>query len=137
MIVSFYWNNVFEPSFATFQIRVEFNSCTIHWCVVDEGVSISIISSYDWIGFSSLDLVLASNQLLDFDTIINDPLGVLPQFVIMLDNKTFLVSGVVRKGPLDFNILLGHDYMYDMNDVMSLFLYAMHFPHNGIIVTIN
>jgi hypothetical protein len=43
----------------------------------------------------------------------------------------------VVQGPLDFNMLLGHDYVYAMNTVVSTLFRVMHFPHNGSIVTID
>jgi hypothetical protein len=43
----------------------------------------------------------------------------------------------VVQGPLDFNMLLGHDYVYSMNVVVSMLFQVMHFPHNGSIVTID
>ena len=39
--------------------------------------------------------------------------------------------------PLDFNFLLGHDYVYAMNVVVSTLFRVMHFPHNGSIATID
>ena len=44
---------------------------------------------------------------------------------------------MVVQGPLDFNILLGHDYVYAMKDVVSTLFRVMHFPHDGKIVTID
>jgi hypothetical protein len=41
------------------------------------------------------------------------------------------------QGTLDLNMLLGHDYVYAMNVVVSTFFWVMHFPHNGSIVTID
>jgi hypothetical protein len=44
---------------------------------------------------------------------------------------------IVVKGPLDFNMLIRCDYVYDMNVVVSTLFQVMHFPHNGSIVTID
>jgi hypothetical protein len=43
----------------------------------------------------------------------------------------------VVQGPLDFNMLLGHDYVYAMHVVVSTLFWVMHFPHNGSIVSID
>jgi hypothetical protein len=43
----------------------------------------------------------------------------------------------VVPGPLDFNMLLGHDYVYVINVVVSMIFRVMHFHHNGSIVTID
>jgi hypothetical protein len=63
--------------------------------------------------------VSATSQLLDFDRRPSEYLGILPQFPITLGGKTILVNMIVVQGPLDFNMLLGHDYVYAMNVVVS------------------
>jgi hypothetical protein len=82
-------------------------------------------------------LVLATIQLLDFDRRPSEYLGILPQFPITLGGKNFLVDMIVVDFPLDFNMLLGYDYVYAMNVVVSTLFRVMHFPHNESIVTIN
>ena len=44
---------------------------------------------------------------------------------------------MVVQGPLDFNLLLGRDYVYTLNTVVSTLFRVMHFPHDGKIVTID
>ena len=44
---------------------------------------------------------------------------------------------MVVQGPLDFNIILGHDYVYTIKSVVSTLFRVMHFPHDGKIVTID
>ena len=46
-------------------------------------------------------------------------MGVLPQLPITLGGKTVLIDMMVVDSPLDFNMLLGHDFVYAMNDVVS------------------
>jgi hypothetical protein len=43
----------------------------------------------------------------------------------------------VVQGPLDFNMLLGRDYVYAMNILVSMLFRVMNFLHDGSIVTIN
>jgi hypothetical protein len=139
-MVSFDWNDLVEPhlpSSAPFQIRVEVNSKNIYRCIVDEGASASILSSSAWKDLGSPELVSASHELLDFDRCPSEYLGILPQFPISLGGKIVLVDVIVVQGPLDFNMLLGHDYVYAMNVVVSTLFWVMHFPHNGSIVTID
>jgi hypothetical protein len=56
---------------------------------------------------------------------------------ISLGGNIVLVDFIVVQGPLDFNMLLGRDYVYAMNAVVSTLFWVMHFPHNGSIVTID
>ena len=79
----------------------------------------------------------AINQILDFNRIPTTPLGILPYFPITLGGKTVCIDVMVVQGPLDFNLLLGHDYVYAMNAVVSTLFRVMHFPHEGKIVTID
>ena len=44
---------------------------------------------------------------------------------------------MVVQGPLDFNLLLGRDYVYAMKVVVSTLFRVMHFPNVGKIVTID
>ena len=44
---------------------------------------------------------------------------------------------MVVRGPLDFNLLLGRDYVYAMKAVVSTLFRMMSFPHNGNIVTVD
>jgi hypothetical protein len=75
--------------------------------------------------------------MLAFDRCPSEYLGIFPQFPISLGGNIFLVDVIVVKGPLDFHILLGHDYVYSMDVVVSTLFRGMYFPHNGIIVTID
>jgi hypothetical protein len=139
-MVSFDWNDLVEPhlpSSAPFQIMVGINKLGIRRTIVDEGSSASLLSSSAWKDLGSPKLVSATSELLDFDRRPSECLGILPQFPIMLGGKTVLVDLLVVPGPLDFNFLLGHDYVYAMNVVVSMLFRVMHFPHNGSIVTID
>lgn len=41
---------------------------------------------------------------------------------------------MVVRGPLDFNLFLGRDYVYAMKAIISTLFCVMSFPHNGNIV---
>jgi hypothetical protein len=45
------------------------------------------------------------------------PHGILPTFLIQLGGKTVEVDVGVVDAPLDYNLLLGHNWTYAMNDV--------------------
>jgi hypothetical protein len=109
----------------------------IHRCIVDEGSSTSILSSLAWKALGSPKIVSATSELLAFDRRPSECLGILPQFPITLGGNIVLVDLLVVSGPLDFNMLLGCDYVYAMKVVVSMLFCVMHFPHNGSIVTID
>ena len=64
-------------------------------------------------------------------------LGILPHFPITLEGKTICIDVITVQGPLDFNLLLGRDYVYAMKAVVSTLFRVMYFPHDGNIVTID
>ena len=107
--------------------------CTI----VDKGASVSILSSTTWQYLGSPHLVPTTNQILDFNQRPTAPLGILPHLPITLGGKNVCIDVMVVQGHLDFNILLGRDCVYTMNDVVSTLFRVIHFPHDGRIVTID
>jgi len=139
-MVSIDWNDLVEPrlpSFAHFQRRVEVNSKNIYRCIVDEGASVSILSSSAWKSLGFPKLVSPTSELRAFERSPSECLGIIPQLPITLDGKTVLVNLLVVPIPLYFNKLLGHDYVYAMNIVVSTLFHVMNFPHNRSIVAIN
>lgn len=46
-------------------------------------------------------------------------LGILPQFPITLGGKSIYKDVMVVQGSLDFSLLLGRDYVYDMGSLIS------------------
>jgi hypothetical protein len=122
-MVSFDWNDLFEPclpSSAPFQIRVEFNSTNIYRCIVDEGSSTSILSSSVWKLLGSLELVSTLHELLAFDRCPSEYLGILPQLPISVGGKIILFDVIVVQVPLDFNMIIGRDYVYSMNAMVFM-----------------
>ena len=64
-------------------------------------------------------------------------MGILSQTPVTLGGKTILVDFMVIEDPLDFNMLLGCDYVYAMQAVVSTFFRVMYFNHGEEIVTID
>ena len=78
-----------------------------------------------------------TDQILAFNQIPTTPLGTLPYFPITLGGQTVCIDVMVVQGPLDFNMLLGRDYVYAMKAVVSTLFRVIHFLHDGNIVTID
>ena len=77
----------------------------------------------------SPSLVLTASQLLAFDRRTCIALGIISQKPVTLGGKTVLVDFMVIEDPLEFNMLLGHDYVYAMQAVVSTFFRVMYFNH--------
>jgi hypothetical protein len=76
-------------------------------------------------------------NLLAFNKITSQPLGTLPQFSITLGGKTVFIDVVVVQDPLDFNLLLGRDYVYSMKAIVSTLFRVIYFSHDGRVMTID
>jgi len=76
-------------------------------------------------------------ELRAFDGRILPHLGILPNLPINLGGKMIVTNIFVMIGPMDLNILLGHDFIYAMNFVVSSLFQVMIFPHEGHIITID
>jgi hypothetical protein len=75
--------------------------------LIDEGVSISILSSFPWKALGCSQLAPVTQNLLSFNRRTSQTLGTLPQFPITLGGKTVFIDVRVIQDPLDFSLLLG------------------------------
>ena len=63
--------------------------------------------------------------------------GILLYVPISLGGKTVLIDIEVVNAQLDYNLLLGRNYMYVMQALASTIFLQMMFPHDGKIVTVD
>ena len=120
-----------------FEITVQAFGLVIPSTIIDEGVSVSVLSSTTWQAFGSPPLAPVTQNLLAFNRRTSQPLGILPRLPITLGGKTVHMDVMVFPGPLDFNLLLGRDYTYAMGVLFSSLFRVVYFPHEGWIVTID
>jgi hypothetical protein len=73
-------------------------------------------------------------NLLAFNIRTSHTLGVLPHFPVTLGGKTVFIDVMVVHNPLDFDLLLGREYVYAMKDIVSTLFRVIYFPHDGRIV---
>src|ERR1700686_3893612 len=102
--------------------------------IIDDGASVSILSSTAWKALGSPSLLPEMRNMTGFDKGTSRPLGILPNVPITLRRKTIHMNMMVVQGPLDYNVLLGHDYIYFMGAVISSLFRVMCFPHEGRVV---
>jgi hypothetical protein len=125
------------PSHIPFQITVQVCGRDVPQTLIDEGASISILSSLAWQALGCPQLALVTQNLLAFNRRTSQPLGTLPQFPVTLGGKTVFIDVMVVQDPLDFSLLLGRDYVYAMKAIVSTLFHVIYFPHDGRIVTID
>ena len=102
--------------------------------IIDEGASVSILSSTAWKALGSPSLLPEMRNLIGFDKGTSRPLGIFPSLPITLRGKNIYLNIMVVQGPLDYNLLLGHDYIYSMGAIVSSLFRVMCFPHEGRVV---
>ena len=105
--------------------------------IIDEGASVSILSSTSWQALGSPPLALVTQNMLGFNKGTSRLLGFLPQLPITLGGKMVYLNVMVVPGPLDYNLLLGRDYVYHMGAIVSTLFRVICFLHEGRIVTID
>jgi hypothetical protein len=62
---------------------------------------------------------------------------VLNAFPIELESKIIIVEAEVVDEPLDYNLLLGHCWIYSMSSMVSTLFHVLFFHHQGKIVTVD
>ena len=70
-------------------------------------------------------------MLIDFDGRSFRPHGILPSLKVCLGGKTVSIEVVVVDAPLDYNLLLGRNWIYSMQAVASSLFCIVCFPFNG------
>jgi hypothetical protein len=123
------------PSYIPFQITVQVCGRDVTKTLIDEGSSVSILSSIAWQALGCPSLVPVTQNLLAFNRRTSQPLGTLPQFPITLGGKTIFIDVMIVQDPLDFSLLLGRDYVYAMKAIVSTLFRVIYVPHDGRVVT--
>jgi hypothetical protein len=95
------------PSHIPFQITVQVCGRDVPQTLIDEGSSVSILSSIAWQALGCPPLAPVTQNLLAFNRRTSQPLGTLPQFPVTLGGKTVFIDVMVVQDPLDFSLLLG------------------------------
>jgi hypothetical protein len=90
-----------------------------------------------WKAIGSPTLSQSLTMLTAFDGHSFSPHGILPTFPVHLGGKTVEVDVEVVDAPLDYNLLLGHNWTYSMISVVFPIIHTLCFPHDGKIMTID
>ena len=102
--------------------------------IIYEGAFVSILSSTAWKALGSPSLLPEMRYLTGFEKGTSRPLGILPSFPITLRRKIVYLNVMVVQGHLDYNLLLGRDYIYSMGAIVFSLFQVMCFPPEGRVV---
>jgi hypothetical protein len=120
-----------------FQIHVDYSKYTIKCIVIDEGVVTCVMSLTCWKDTGSPTLSQYPTMLITFDGHYFHPHGIITTFPVQLGGNMVEVDVEVVDMPLDYNLLLGHNWTYAMTAVVSHFFCTLFFPHEGKIMMID
>lgn len=85
-----------------------------------------------WKVIGSPSLNQSPTTLKAFDGRRFKPSGILNMLQVELASKTVSVEFEVIDRPLDYNLLLGHTWIYAMAAVVSTYIRMIAFPHQGV-----
>ena len=105
--------------------------------MIDEGTAASVMYLSGWKGLGSLELSKSATVLTTFDGRSFRPHGIILSLKVHLGGKTIAIEVEVVDAPLDYNLLLGQNWMYSMQAIASSLFRVACFPHNGKIVMID
>jgi hypothetical protein len=117
------------PYHVAFQIHVEYSKYTIKQSVVDEGATTCVMSLVCWKAIGSPTLSKSLTMLTTFDDHSFHPHGILPAFPVQLGGNIVEVEVEVVDAPLDYNLLLGHNWTYAIFTIISFVFHILCFPH--------
>ena len=107
------------PYYMPLLIHVECLNMTIKCTVIEEGTTSSMMSLSCWKGLGSPELSQSTTMLTTFDGRLFRPHGFLPSRKVCLGGKPVAIEVEVVDAPLDYNILLGRNWMYSMQAITS------------------
>ena len=87
--------------------------------MINEGAAASVMSLSCCKGLGSPELSQSTTMLTAFDGISFWPQRILPSLKVQLGGKTITIEVEVVDAPLDYNLLMGWNWMYSMQVVAS------------------
>ena len=107
------------PYYVSLLIHVECHNMTVKRTMIDEGVVASVMSLSCWKGLGCPELSKSLTMLTVFDGRYFMPHEILPSLKFHLGGKTISIEVEVVDAPLDYNLLLGRNWMYSMQAIAS------------------
>ena len=100
-------------------IHVECLNMIVKHTMIDEGVATSVMSLSCWKGLGSPELSKSATMLTAFNGRSFRLHRILPSLKVHLGGKTVAIEIEVVDVPLDYNLFLGRNWMYNMQFVDS------------------
>ena len=139
LALSFDMSNVKKrlPHHMAFQIKSTYQKTNIFRTVVDEGASTCVMSMSCWKAIGSPSVVPSPTLLTTFDGHSHRPYRIIPAFPICVGGKVVNIEVEGIDANLDYNLLLGWNWVYKMDAIVSTLFHVICFPHEGKIVKVD
>ncbi len=125
------------PHHMAFQIKSTYRKINIFRIIIDEGASTCVMSMSCWKAIGSPSAVPSPTVLTAFDGHSHKPHGIIPALPICVGGKVVNIEVEVVDANLDYNLLLGRNWVYEMDAVVSTLFRVICFPHEGKIVKVD
>ena len=125
------------PHHMAFHIKLSFRKFNIFRTIVDEGASTCVMSLACWKGIGSPVVVPSATLLTAFDGHSHRPHGIVPSFPIYVGGKTVNIEVEIVDASLDYNLLLGKNWIYEMDAITSSLFRIICFPHEWRIIIVD
>ena len=107
------------PYYVALLVHAECLNMTIKRTMIGEGAAASMMSLSCWKGLGSLTLSQSATMLTTFNGRLFFLHGIIPSLEVQLRGKTIVIEVEVVDVPLDYNLLLGRNWMYSMQVIAS------------------
>ena len=107
------------PYYLSLLVNVECLNMTMKHTVIDKGAATSVMSLTCWKGLGSPELSKSATMLNAFDGRSFQLHGILPSLKVYLGGKTIAIEVKVVDAPLDYNPLLGRNWIYSTQVIAS------------------
>lgn len=125
------------PHHMAFQIKSTYRKTNIIRIVIDEGASTCVMYMSCWKAIGSPSTVPSPTLFTTFDGHSHRPHGIIPTFPICVGGKVVNIEVEINDANLDYNLLLGRNWIYEMNAIVSYLFRILCFPREGRILKID
>lgn len=90
-----------------------------------------------WKAIGSLATIPSPTLLTSFEKHSHRPHGIIPTFPICVGGKVINIEVEIIDANLDYSLLLGRNWICEMDFIVSSLIRILYFPHEGIIVKVD
>jgi len=90
-----------------------------------------------WKDIRAPQAIPSPTLLTTFDGHSHRPHGIIPTFLVCVGGKVVNIKVEIVDANMDYNLLLGRNWIYEMDAIVSSLFHILYFPHEGRIVMVD